>query len=298
MSEATDILTGHQPKHDFLICIDSDGCVFDTMELKHKECFIPQIVHYWKLQPVSKFARAAAEFVNLYSVHRGINRFPALVETFDLLQVWDKVAERGVAIPEIPNLRRWVKEERKLGQPALEAYCAAHPDQEDMRIALAWSDAVNKVIDVIVAGGVPPFPRVVDVLEAASGRADRMVCSQTPTHALRKEWAEQGIDGHVFAIAGQELGTKADHIRLAAAGRYAPERILMVGDAPGDRKAAAANGALFYPINPGAEEASWARFHAEALDRFFAGTFAGDYQAALIAEFEGYLPDTPPWARA
>jgi hypothetical protein len=29
------------PQHEFLVGIDSDGCVFDSMELKHKECFIP-----------------------------------------------------------------------------------------------------------------------------------------------------------------------------------------------------------------------------------------------------------------
>ena len=45
-------------------------------------------------------------------------------------------------------------------------------------------------------------------------------------------------------------------------------RILMIGDAPGDLKAARANGALFYPINPGAEDLSWKRFHDEAFDRF------------------------------
>ncbi len=66
-------------QHPFLIAIDSDGCVFDTMEIKHKECFIPNIIKYWGLQPVSKYARAAAEFVNLYSKWRGINRFPALI---------------------------------------------------------------------------------------------------------------------------------------------------------------------------------------------------------------------------
>ena len=64
------------PKHDYLVGIDSDGCAFDTMELKHKECFIPNTINYWGLQGVSKYAREAAEFVNLYSKSRGINRFP------------------------------------------------------------------------------------------------------------------------------------------------------------------------------------------------------------------------------
>jgi len=75
-----------KPKHDFLIAIDSDGCAFDTMEIKHKECFIPNIIKYWNLQPVYKYARVAAEFVNLYSKWRGINRFPALIKVFDLLR--------------------------------------------------------------------------------------------------------------------------------------------------------------------------------------------------------------------
>ena len=36
-------------KHEFLVGIDSDGCAFDTMELKHKECFIPQIINHYGL---------------------------------------------------------------------------------------------------------------------------------------------------------------------------------------------------------------------------------------------------------
>jgi hypothetical protein len=35
----------------------------------------------------------------------------------------------------------------------------------------------------------------------------------------------------------------------------------------------------------------------KGLDRFFAGTYAGDYEAQLIAEFEQYLPETPPWKK-
>ncbi len=31
------------PRHEFLVCIDSDGCAFDTMEIKHKECFCRQL---------------------------------------------------------------------------------------------------------------------------------------------------------------------------------------------------------------------------------------------------------------
>lgn len=69
----------------------------------------------------------------------------------------------------------------------------------------------------------------------------------------------------------------------------------MIGDAPGDYQAAVANHTLFFPINPGAEEASWKRFYDEGIERFLAGSFVGDYQAALLAEFDRYLPERPPW---
>ena len=55
------------PTKDFFVGVDSDGCAFDTMELKHKECFIPHTISYYNLQSVSKYAREAAEFVDLYS---------------------------------------------------------------------------------------------------------------------------------------------------------------------------------------------------------------------------------------
>ena len=138
MSDIVQKLKEHQPKHEFLIAIDSDGCAFDTMELKHKECFIPNIIKHWDLQPISKFAREAAEFVNLYSKWRGVNRFPALTQTFDLLAEWDQVQRRGVKLPEVPNLRRWIKEETKLGNPVLQRYCDEH-DEPDMHRELAWS---------------------------------------------------------------------------------------------------------------------------------------------------------------
>ena len=293
MSDPTAELKNHKPKHEYLIAIDSDGCAFDTMEIKHKECFIPNIIKHWKLQAVSKYARMAAEFVNLYSKWRGINRFPALTMTFDLLKDWDKVQERGVKIPDTPNLRRWIETESKLGNPALEAYCKEH-DEPDMHQTLEWSKAVNATVADMVEG-VPPFPFMRESLEKAYSMADILVCSATPQEALQNEWEEHDIAKYVFSIAGQEQGKKGEHIAMASQGRYANTHILMIGDAPGDMKAARANDALFYPINPGAEEASWQRFHDEALDKFLEGSYAGSYESGLIEEFESLLPDTPPW---
>jgi phosphoglycolate phosphatase-like HAD superfamily hydrolase len=279
------------PKHNFLVGIDSDGCVFDTMELKHKECFIPNIINHWNLQGVSKYAREAAEFVNLYSKSRGINRFPALVETMEWLQKRPEVKARGVTV-EIPqSLRDWIKRETKLGNPTLEKEVAAHGDP-GLKQSLVWSKAVNESIEAMVRG-VPPFPFVRESLIKLREQTDILVVSATPHEALEREWEEHDLSQYVAAICGQESGTKKES--LAAAAKYPPDHALMIGDAPGDYNAAVANKALFFPINPGAEEASWKRFYEEGIEKFFGGEFAGEYQEKLLAEFERYLPDRPPW---
>jgi len=279
------------PKHDFLIGIDSDGCAFDTMELKHKECFIPCHIKHWGLQGVSKYAREAAEFVNLYSKSRGINRFPAMVEVLPWLSRRPEVRARGVQIDIPQSLLDWMRTETKLGNPALEKAVEETADA-DLRRTLEWSLAINRTVEEFVEG-VPPFPYVRESLQAMQGKADVLVVSATPNEALQREWDEHDLTQYVVAICGQEAGTKKES--LVNAKKYAAGHTLMIGDAPGDHAAAVANDALFFPINPGAEEASWQRFYEEGLDRFFAGTFAGEYQIALLAEFDDYLPTSPPW---
>ncbi len=282
----------YDKQHDFLIGVDSDGCAFDTMELKHKECFIPNIIHHWDLKGVSKYAREAAEFVNLYSKSRGCNRFPALIEVFRLLQKRPEVVARGAKI-EIPQvLVDWIEQETKLGNPALIEYVKEH-DDPILQKTLKWSIEVNETIDRICGEGVPPFPMVADSLAKACEKADILVVSATPQAALEKEWSKQGLKQYVRAICGQEVGNKKE--QLASAQRYAANHTLMIGDAPGDYKAARANDALFFPINPGEEEASWKRFYEEGLDKFLNEEFAGAYQQELLDDFDSHLPALPPW---
>lgn len=292
MSDSAQALRDFQPSKDFFIGIDSDGCVFDSMEIKHKECFVPMFVKHFGLQAVSKYARQVWEFVNLYSKTRGANRFPALARSLELLRDRPEVQARNVTVPSHPALDEWMARETKLGNATLDAEVAGGND--GLAPIKAWSDAVNAHIADIVHG-VPPFPLVRDCLGQALGRADMMVISQTPSDALEREWAEHDLAQFVKAIAGQEMGTKTEHLQFAAADKYPAEKVLMIGDAPGDHKAAKANGVLFYPVLPGHEEASWERLHGEALDRFFAGTYGGDYEAALFAEFDASLPEQPSW---
>lgn len=293
MTGTLEALKTFKPAKEFFVGIDSDGCVFDTMEIKHKECFCPQFINHLGLQAVSRYAREAWEVANLYSRTRGANRFKALVRALDLLADRPEVKARHVTVPAMESLRDWIRRETKLGDPALAADVAARPDADLERI-LAWSKEVNAVVAKIVRD-VPPFPLVRESLVKLGGKADLMVVSQTPVAALEREWKEHDLEGLVRFIAGQELGTKSEHLAFATRGRYPADKVLLIGDAPGDFSAARENSALFYPIVPGAEDVSWKRFHDEAMARFLAGTYAGDYEAALIEDFDRHLPEKAAW---
>jgi phosphoglycolate phosphatase-like HAD superfamily hydrolase len=292
MADSLQILKELKPTQEFFIGIDSDGSVFDTMETKHKECFTPMFIKYFGLQSVSKYAREAWDFVSLYSKSRGMNRFPALVRTLELLRQRPEVIARQARIPDTGALAAWVAKETKLTNSILEE--EVNRGNADLERVLAWSVAVNKMIEDMVYG-VPPFPNFRESLQAMSTGADVVIVSQTPTDALVREWGEHGIAQYVRAIAGQELGTKSDHIKYAAAGKYFPHKMLMIGDALGDYEAAKANGALFYPILPGQEERAWKRFRDESLTYFLSGKYTGRYEAELLHEFEAVLLDKPAW---
>jgi phosphoglycolate phosphatase-like HAD superfamily hydrolase len=295
LSDPAKLLMDYQPQHAFFVGIDSDGCAFDAMEIKHKECFTPNTIKSWHLQPVSKYAREAADFVNLYSKWRGTNRWPALVKVLEVLAEREEVQSRGVSVPRPEKLKAFINSGFPLSDKGLCEYMLEHPDPE-LEQAQGWSLAVNKAIEEMVHG-VPPFPFVRESLQRMQGQVDLMVVSATPLEALEREWSEHGLAEYMAVIAGQEMGTKQQHLQLAAKGKYPDDHILLIGDAPGDRDAAHAVNALYYPINPGHEDESWRRFHDEALEKFLNGSYAGAYEAALIVDFERLLPAVPPWKR-
>lgn len=294
MSDAAYALKNLKREKDFLVCIDSDGCAFDAMELKHKECFTPNTIKHWGLQAISKYARETAEFVNLYSQWRGANRFPALIKVIDLLSERPEVARRNFKLPDIESLRKWVEVEKNLSNPTLEAEVKRTGDPVLVR-TLAWSNGVSESVRDMVKG-VQVFPYVRESLEKIKSFADILVVSATPGEALSREWAECGLAGYMKVIAGQEMGTKKEHIAYAmAAGGYEKNNIIKIGDALGDYNAAKANDVHFFPINPGFEADSWKKFFEEAFDRFISGTYGGEYENMLLENFKKLLPVDPPW---
>jgi len=279
------------PRHDFLIGVDSDGCVFDSMEVKQVMHFHPLIIRHWNLRKVERQLRALAEYVNLHSGWRGSNRFVALLKTFELLEETPSVVRSGVELPDLRPLREWVESGAALSNDSLEE---AAKEEPELRRVLEWSLAVNRdVANRMVA--IPPFEGAAEAVRRMHERADTVVISLTPVEALEHEWSTHGLRKDVDGIAGQEWGTKQEQLRLALSQKdYDPDKVMLVGDAPGDLKAAREVGVCFYPTVPGDEVASWKRLLAGDLDRFFEGTYRGGVEDARIGEFEAALAGEPP----
>ena len=273
--------------------IDSDGCVFDTMEIKQNVCIIPNIIKCFRLEPISKWVRAAAEFVNLNSIWRGINRFPGLTKTVKLLRDWPEAMGQGTELPDLASLQRWIDSGAPLSNAGLEVEVARTGDPV-LKQALEWSRAVNCSVAAHVAA-VRPFTWFQACVEKLAPKADIICISVASCEALERQWKDHHIARYAAVIAGQEMGGKEEQLKIASGGRYAKNCVLMIGDAPGDLAAARAIGALFFPINPGHEEQSWERFYREGMERFFRQSFAGSFEASLVEEFEKLLPETPPW---
>ena len=281
-----------RPSFDTFVGIDSDGCVFDTMEIKQKDFFHPAIIRHWHLEAIEPQVRAAAEFTYLYSQSRGLNRFLGLCRVFELLLDWPEACE-GATLPDPSDLQAFCK----LDQPLSNETILAEAKRINSKLLLEiynWSVDLNERIDREMPPP-PVFSGAEAGLKKIAAHSDAIVISQTQAIALLKDWYRDGLAQYVSVIAGPELGNKVDHFKMAAVDRYPAKSILMIGDAPGDLAAATEIGCNFFPINPGHESESWQQFMDEGYELFLAGGFSSVYQKQLNDRFNAYLPDSPPW---
>ena len=281
-------------RHPYLIGIDSDGCVFDSMEVKQVMHFHPLIIKHWSLRKIEPVLREVAEYVNLRSPWRGSNRFIALMKTFELLHEHPDARHPEVILPGYADLADWVESGETLSQDALASRAKT---SGELKTVLDWSEAVNRDIAARMLP-VQPFDGAADAVTLFHARADVVVISLTPLEALEHDWSTNGLRDCVDAIAGQEWGTKAEQIRLAISqGNYDPDHVLILGDAPGDLKAARETGVHFYPVIPGQETECWLRLLSADMDLFFRDAYKGKPELDRIGEFEAVLNDPPPWKR-
>ncbi|WP_283695995.1 HAD family hydrolase [Clostridium perfringens] len=278
----SNILDNFNKQKDFLICIDSDGCAIDTMDIKHIKCFGPCMVTEWNLEEWKEPILERWNEVNLYTLTRGINRFKGLAVALI------EINEKYIIIEGLDEFVRWTEETKELSNESLEVEIEK-TNNICLKKALEWSKSVNKSIDLLSDDEKCPFEGVKEAIILAKKVADIAIVSSANEKAVLDEWNKHGLLENVDIVLTQNIGSKSYCINKLIAKGYSRNNVLMVGDALGDLKAAEENEALYYPIMVRKEKESWIRFSKEALERFTSNSYYGEYQEKVIAEFKENL---------
>lgn len=239
------------PRHDYLICFDSDGTVMDTMTVKHSQCLCPTLIEVWGLKAWETPVTQLWHDINLFQITRGVNRFKALALALRVIN------DKYTPIEGLADLEAWVSSGSTLSGDALEVL-VANLHSEALKKAFLWTETVNKKIALIPLADKKPFPGAAHGLKAASEFADIAVISTANREALLEEWGEYALLDYADVILAQDSGSKEHCISELLKKGYHKSHILMVGDAPGDMDAAKQNKVYFYPMLCGHEEECWA----------------------------------------
>ena len=265
-------------RKDYLICVDSDGCAMDTMDIKHIRCFGPCMVKEWGLQQWEKPILHRWNEINLYTLTRGINRFKGLALALR------EINDTYVLIEGIEALENWVRETKELSNAALDREIQKN-DSIALWKALSWSKSVNQAIERLSFELKKPFEGVREGLKAAHEYADVVIVSSANRQAVVEEWQEYGLLEYADEIMAQDVGTKAFCIGEMLKQGYSTDKVMMVGDALGDYEAACKNGVFYYPILVRNEKESWSELKDIAVRKLVDGQFAGEYQQQKIGQF-------------
>lgn len=264
---------------DFLVCVDSDGCAMDTMDIKHFRCFGPCMVTEWQLEQWQESILSRWNEVNLFTMTRGINRFKGLSMALS------EVHEKFCKIDGVEELANWAETSPELSNEALERQVARMPDCDVFKKALSWSKAVNENIKALPESEIRPYEGVREALTLAHEKADVAIVSSANLGAVLDEWERHELLPHTDIVLAQNAGSKAFCIGELLKKGYDARKVLMCGDAPGDLQAAEKNGVYYYPILVRDEARSWQEFMSEGLDRLISGTYGGEYQSKKRSQF-------------
>lgn len=274
----------YKKKKEFLICVDSDGCAMDTMDIKHIRCFGPCMVEEWELKEWAAPILSRWNDINLYTMTRGINRFKGLVTALK------EINEQYKKIEGLKELEAWVKESKELSNAALKL-AAENTGGICLKKALSWSEQVNEDIKKISKSMKTPFKGAGEGLQYAHDFADIAVVSSANRQAVEEEWELYSMLCHTDIVLTQDVGSKAFCIGELLKMGYDKDHVLMVGDALGDYEAAKKNGVYYYPILVKKEEESWKEFRHTAVDKFLRGTFGSGYEDEKYKEFKENLKE-------
>ncbi len=265
------IFDAFEKKHDYLICVDSDGCVMDTMNCKHFHCFGPCMVKEWGLEAWQDAILQRWNVINLFSMTRGINRFKGLAKALT------EISETYRPIAGVEHLAHWAETAPALSNDALAEAIETAPEPAAKAIlqkALAWSKAVNAAIVDLDESLKIPYEGAKEGLAAAHRFADVAMVSSANRDAVEEEWGKFGLLEHTDIVLAQDVGSKAACIGAMLRFGYEKDKVLMIGDAPGDCDAAEKNGVYYYPILVNHEKASWDEAVTTAYGKLQTGSYA------------------------
>ena len=263
------IFYSFERKQDFLVCVDSDGCVMDTMNCKHFHCFGPCMVAEWSLEEWRDAILQRWNVINLFSMTRGINRFKGLAMALG------EINATYTPIAGIQALQHWADTAPALSNDGIaKAIESAEGDAKlVLQKALAWSKAVNAAIVELDESLKVPYPGADEGLAAAHAFADVAMVSSANRDAVEEEWGKFGLLQHTDIVLAQDVGSKAACIKEMLKFGYDPNKVVMIGDAPGDCEAAEKNGVHYYPILVGHEKESWEESASTAFAKLRDGQF-------------------------
>ena len=264
------IFDSFERKHDYLVCVDSDGCVMDTMNCKHFHCFGPCMVTEWGLEEWKDEILERWNVINLFSMTRGINRFKGLAMALG------EINGKYKPITGIGALQHWADTAPALSNDAV-AKAAEEAADADAKLvlqkALSWSKAVNAAIVQLDEALKIPYEGAKEGLAAAHQFADVAMVSSANRDAVEEEWGKFGLLEHTDIVLAQDVGSKAACIREMLKFGYDPAKVLMIGDAPGDCDAAEKNGVHYYPILVNHEKQSWEEAISDAFHKLCGGEY-------------------------
>lgn len=272
-------LANYQKKKEFLVCVDSDGCAMDTMDIKHFRCFGPCMVEEWNLGRWRFEILERWNEINLYTMTRGINRFKGLSMALQ------EINEKYTPIEELETLVDFAENSPELSNDAVQRAIDTNPDSVMLKKMMAWSKAVNESINALPEEEKLPYEGVREALAFAHEKADVAIVSSANLDAVLDEWKLYGLLEHTDIVMAQNVGSKAYCIAEMLKKGYDEDKVVMCGDAPGDWDAAKKNSVFYFPILVRKEKESWTEFVSEGFDRLLNGTYAGAYQEKKVSEF-------------
>lgn len=241
-----------------IICIDSDGCVMDTMNYKHMLAFGPIAVEVYNIKKEKEFLEIWNN-INLFSKTRGVNRFIGLYLSFEKLNKIDSDVQK------LNELKEWIDNTKELSNNSLKQQIDI-TNSDELKKVLEWSEKVNNKI-ASLKGKDKVFDGVKEAFSKMRDNVDIAIVSSANKEAILEEWTRHSLLPYVKYIMGQDRGSKYHCLEILKE-EYDEKNILLIGDSPGDLEASIKAKVQFYPIIFDDEKNSWNEFKDKVLDEF------------------------------